>query len=74
MSRMIPNIDQIFMNMFNANGLTPDAVNSINNFARNIQGNPQQMVQQLLNNGQMTQAMYNKLSGMAHTIMRYMPR
>ncbi len=46
-----------------------DIVAQINNFRANVKGNPQQMVQDLLNSGKMTQAQFNQLSQMANQIM-----
>lgn len=46
----------------NSNGL----INKFNEFRNNLQGDPQQMVQQLLQSGRMTQAQYNQLSQMAN--------
>ena len=43
-------------------------------FRRNFKGNPQQIVQQLLASGQMTQAQFNQLKQMADQFMRNMPR
>lgn len=37
-------------------------------------GNPQQMVQQMLNSGQMTQKQFGQLQQMARQIMDMMPR
>ena len=40
-------------------------INQFNNFRNNLQGNPQQIVQQLLQTGQMSQSQYNQLRQMA---------
>ena len=40
-------------------------INQFNNFKNSFQGNPQQIVQQLLQSGKMSQAEYNQLSQMA---------
>lgn len=40
-------------------------VNEFNNFKNSFQGDPKQMVQQLLQNGKMSQSQYNQLSQMA---------
>lgn len=65
---------KIYQNMFNGNGLKQEAIDAINSYARQIPGNPQQMVQQLMNSGQMSQGMYNLLNGFAQNIMRFLPR
>lgn len=40
-------------------------INQFNEFRKMLQGNPQQMVQQLLQNGRMSQSQYNQLREMA---------
>lgn len=40
----------------------------INKFAKTINGNPQQIVQRLLDTGEMSQAEFNRLSQMAQQI------
>ena len=40
-------------------------INQFNEFRKTLQGNPQQMVQQLLQSGQMSQSQYNQLRQMA---------
>lgn len=74
----LPQINNLFMkiyqNMFNGNGLKQEAIDAINSYARQIPGNPQQMVQQLMNSGQMSQGMYNLLNGFAQNIIRFLPR
>lgn len=49
-------------------------MNQFNQFRQGIQGNPQQMVQNMLQNGQMSQEQFNQLSGMAQQIMPFMRR
>ena len=49
-------------------------MNQFNQFRQGIQGNPQQMVQNMLQNGQMTQAQFEQLSNMANQIMPFMRR
>lgn len=44
----------------------------INRFAQTINGNPQQMVQRLLDTGEMSQAEFNRLSQMARQIAPFM--
>lgn len=41
---------------------------SLNQFRQNLQGDPKQQVQQLLNSGKMSQNQYNQLSQMATQI------
>lgn len=43
----------------------------INKFAKMLKGNPQQMIQKLLDTGEMTQGEYNRLSQMAQQIMPF---
>ena len=38
-------------------------------FKKNFQGNPQQAVMNMLNNGQMSQEQFNQLQGMANQIL-----
>ena len=40
-------------------------INQFNEFRKNLSGNPQQIVQQLLQSGQMSQMQYNKFRQMA---------
>lgn len=47
---------------------------AVNQFRQGIQGNPQQMVQNMLQNGQMSQEQFNQLSNMANQIMPFMRR
>lgn len=56
-------------NLFNA--LNPQSgnqnmVSQIRNFARSIQGDPKQQVQQLLNSGRMSQEQFNRLAQQAN--------
>lgn len=44
----------------------------INKFAQMIKGNPQQMVQRLLDSGEMSQADFNRYAQMAQQIAPYM--
>lgn len=41
-----------------------------NQFKQTINGNPQQMVQQMLNDGRMSQQQFNQLSQQANAIMQ----
>ena len=61
-------------NIFGPFGGMMNFMNQINQFRQGIQGNPQQMVQNMLQNGQMSQEQFNQLSGMAQQIMPFMRR
>lgn len=47
-----------------------DFMNHFNQFRSNFRGDPQQMVQNLLNSGQMSQQQYNQLQQQAAQIQR----
>lgn len=49
-------------------------VQRFNQWRQGFQGNPQQMVQQMLNSGQMSQQQFGQLQQMARQIMGMMPR
>ncbi len=51
-----------------------DFAQQFNQFRQTITGNPQQMVQNLLNNGQMSQQQFNQLVMQANQIMAIMPK
>lgn len=61
-------------NMFGPFGGMMNFMNQFNQFRQGIQGNPQQMVQNMLKNGQMSQEQFNQLSNMANQIMPFMRR
>ena len=61
-------------NSFNPFGNPATLVNQINQFAQGITGDPQQMVQQLRQNGRMSEQQYNYFSGIANWIMPFMRR
>ena len=61
-------------NMFSPFGGMMNFMNQFNQFRQGIQGNPQQMVQNMLQNGQMSQEQFNQLSGMAQQIMPFIKR
>lgn len=61
-------------NTFGPFGGMMNFMNQFNQFRQGIQGNPQQMVQNMLQNGQMSQEQFNQLSGMAQQIMPFMRR
>lgn len=45
-----------------------------NNFKTQFQGDPKQKVQEMLNNGQMSQEQFNQLSMMANTFRQFLGR
>ena len=49
-----------------------DLMNKFNEFKRNFTGNPQQMVMNMLNSGQMSQQQFNQLQTMAQQLMQGM--
>lgn len=49
-------------------------MNQFNQFRAGLSGDPQQMVQQLMQSGQMTKEQFDQLSGMANQIMPFMRR
>lgn len=60
------------MNMMNNNINPMNFMQQFQNFKRNFQGNPQQAVMNMLNNGQMSQQQFNQLQAMANQIMNSM--
>lgn len=46
-------------------------LSQFNSFRANFQGNPQQKVQELLNNGQMSQEQFRQLSNMAQQFRQF---
>lgn len=61
-------------NVFGPFGGAMNFMNQFNQFRQGLQGNPQQMVQSMLQNGQMSQEQFNQLSSMANQIMPFMRR
>lgn len=62
-------------NLYNQlNNNSNNIVSQFNEFRKTIQGNPQQMVQQLLQSGRMSQADYNRLRQMAQEFQKLLPR
>ena len=61
-------------NAFGPFGGMMNFMNQFNRFRQGIQGNPQQMVQQLRQNGQMSDQQFNYFSGIANQIMPFMRR
>lgn len=51
--------------MFNQNNQQPNMFQQFQQFINNFRGDPRQKVQELLQNGQMTQEQFNQLSNMA---------
>ena len=47
-------------------------IEQFNQFKQNFKGDPKAQVQQMLNNGQITQEQFNKASQMANQMMRFM--
>lgn len=69
--------------LFNAFGNSPQPgntpfanmsnfLNRFNQFRQTFNGNPEQMVQQMIKTGQMSQEQFNQASDMAKQIMRFM--
>lgn len=61
-------------NIFGPFGGMMNFMNQFNQFRAGLQGDPQQMVQQLRQNGQMTDEQFNQLSGMAQSILPFIKR
>lgn len=64
---MASSIFQQLNNNYNSGNLFPNPqylVNQFNEFKNSLQGDPQQMVQQLLQSGRMSQSQYNQLRQM----------
>lgn len=47
---------------------------ALNSFAQTLRGNPKQIVEQLLQSGQMTQAQYNQIAQEANNMIGMMQR
>ncbi len=56
------------------NGGIDDFISQVNNMKRTLKGNPKEIVQGLLNSGQMSQSQFNQLAQMANHIRGIMPR
>lgn len=56
---------QLNQNQSNFGNDLPKLINDFNNFKNSFQGDPQQIVQELLRTGKMSQSQYNYLSQMA---------
>ena len=64
--------NSLYQQMSNSN-LT-GLMQQFNRFRENFQGDPQQMVQQLLQSGRMSQADYNRYNQMAQQFMKLLQR
>lgn len=60
--------------LFNQMNNNSNAIKKFFDFAKGIKGDPQQMVMQLLNSGQMSQEQFNKLQSMATEFQKILPR
>ena len=60
------------LNSGNTNNQMSGMVQKFNEFRRTLQGDPQMMVQQLLNSGKMSQQTYNQYSQMAQEFQKYL--
>jgi hypothetical protein len=61
-------------NMFGPFGGMMNFMNQLNQFQQGLRGDPQQMVQQLRQNGQMSDQQYNYFSGIANQIIPFIKR
>lgn len=61
-------------NPFGAFGGMMNFMNQLNQFASTVQGNPQQMVEQLRQSGKMSDQQYQFINGWANMIMSSMRR
>ena len=61
-------------NMFGPFGGMMNFINQLNQFQQGLRRDPQQMVQQLRQNGQMSEQQFNYFSGIANQIMPFMRR
>lgn len=51
---------------------TDDIMNHFRQFQQTFKGDPRQMIQNMLNSGQITQEQFNRASQMANEMMRFM--
>lgn len=51
---------------------TDDIMNRFRQFQQTFKGDPRQMIQNMLNSGQITQEQFNRASQMANEMMRFM--
>lgn len=66
--------NKLFQAMGNIGNPYAQFTSEINKFAQSIKGNPQQMVQRLLDTGEMSQSEFNRLSQMAQQIVPFMSK
>lgn len=74
---MASSIFQQLNNNYNSGNLFPNPqylVNQFNEFKNSLQDDPQQMVQQLLQSGRMSQSQYNQLRQMASQFQQILNR
>ncbi len=64
--------NRLFQAMGNVGNPYAQMIGEINKFAQLIKGDPQQMVQRLLDTGEMSQAEFNRLSQTAQQIAPFM--
>lgn len=57
-------------NLFNQNNGMGNFMARLNEFRKTITGNPQEMVQNMLRSGKVTQAQYNQAAKLANEIMK----
>lgn len=53
-------------------GKNNDLMQRFDQFKKTVQGDPKQIVQQMLNRGQITQEQFNRASQIANQMMRFM--
>ena len=63
-----------FKNQPTNNGGIDDFINQVNNMQKTLKGNPKEIVQGLLNSGQMSQQQFNQFAQMANKMRGLMPR
>ena len=61
-------------NMFGPFGGMMKFINQVNQFRQGFTGDPKQMVQQLRQNGQMSEQQFNYFSGIANSVLPFMRR
>ena len=66
------NVYQQLNNNPNNFQFSQNLVNQFNEFKKGLQGDPQQMVQQLLQSGRMSQSQYNTLRQMATQFQQFL--
>lgn len=64
--------NNLFSAMSNFNNPYAQMIGEIMNFAKTLNGNPQQMVQNLLNTGAMSQTEFNRFTKIAQQIVPFM--